>query len=110
MGEKSWGCPGLFFLEKRGGPEDNFTMARGGSGKKINKIKRITAYYYETLKGSTLPSSISIGEDSDKSDSDSNLVLCDESESESESDNEERHTVIMQGIKLSARHVNRKWP
>ena len=52
-------------------------------GKKIDKIKRITVHYYETSKGSTLPSSISIGEDSDESDSDNDLVLCDESESES---------------------------
>ena len=30
-GEKSWGGPGLFFLEKRGGPKENFTMIGGGS-------------------------------------------------------------------------------
>ena len=30
-GEKSWGGPGLFFLEKRGGPEENFAMIGGGS-------------------------------------------------------------------------------
>ena len=26
-----WGGPGLFFLEKRGGPKENFTMIGGGS-------------------------------------------------------------------------------
>ena len=30
-GEKSWGASGLFFLEKRGGPEENFAMIGGGS-------------------------------------------------------------------------------
>ena len=30
-GEKSGGGPGLFFLEKRGGPKENFTMIGGGS-------------------------------------------------------------------------------
>ena len=30
-GEKSWGGPGLFLLEKRGGPKENFTMIGGGS-------------------------------------------------------------------------------
>ena len=30
-GGKSWGGPGLFFLEKRGGPKENFTMIGGGS-------------------------------------------------------------------------------
>ena len=30
-GGKSWGGPGLFFLEKRGGPKENFTMIVGGS-------------------------------------------------------------------------------
>ena len=30
-GGKSWGGPGLFFLEKRGGPKGNFTMIGGGS-------------------------------------------------------------------------------
>ena len=30
-GEKSRGGPGLFFLEKRGGPKENFTMIGGGS-------------------------------------------------------------------------------
>ena len=27
----SWVGPGLFFLEKRGGPKENFTMIGGGS-------------------------------------------------------------------------------
>ena len=33
VGGKSWGGPGLFFffLEKRGGPKENFTMIEGGS-------------------------------------------------------------------------------
>ena len=26
-----WGGPGLFFLEKWGGPKENFTMIGGGS-------------------------------------------------------------------------------
>ena len=30
-GGKSWGGPGLFFLGKRGGPKENFTMIGGGS-------------------------------------------------------------------------------
>ena len=31
-GGKSWGGPGpLFFLEKRGGPKENFKMVAGGS-------------------------------------------------------------------------------
>ena len=30
-GKKSWGGPGLFFLEQRGGPKENFTMIGGGS-------------------------------------------------------------------------------
>ena len=30
-GGKSWGGPGLFNLEKRGGPKENFTMIGGGS-------------------------------------------------------------------------------
>ena len=30
-GKKSWGGSGLLFLEKRGGPKENFTMAGGGS-------------------------------------------------------------------------------
>ena len=30
-GGKSWGGPGLFFLEKWGGPKENFTMIEGGS-------------------------------------------------------------------------------
>ena len=30
-GKKSLGGPGLFFLEKRGGPEENFTMIGGVS-------------------------------------------------------------------------------
>ena len=30
-GGKSWGGPGLFFLEKWGGPKENFTMIGGGS-------------------------------------------------------------------------------
>jgi len=67
-------------------------------GKKIDKIKRITVHYYETSKESTIPSSISVGEDSDESDSDDDLVLCDESESdesdESESD-DDSHTVTI---------------
>ena len=29
-GEKLWGGPGLFFLEKKGGPKENFTMVGGG--------------------------------------------------------------------------------
>ena len=28
---KSWGRPGLLFLEKRGGPKENFTMIGDGS-------------------------------------------------------------------------------
>ena len=31
VGGKSWGGPGLFFLGKRGGPKENFTMIGGGS-------------------------------------------------------------------------------
>ena len=31
VGKKSWGGPGLFVLEKRGGPKENFTMIGGGS-------------------------------------------------------------------------------
>ena len=38
-GEKSWGGPGLYFLEKRVGPKYNFTMAGGGS---LCVLKRIT--------------------------------------------------------------------
>ena len=30
-GGESWGGPGLFFLEKRGGLKENFTMIGGGS-------------------------------------------------------------------------------
>ena len=30
-GGKSWGGPGLFFLGKRGGPKENFTMIGGGT-------------------------------------------------------------------------------
>ena len=30
-GGKSWSGPGLFFLEKRGGPKENFVMIGGGS-------------------------------------------------------------------------------
>ena len=30
-GGESWGGLGLFFLEKRGGPKENFTMIGGGS-------------------------------------------------------------------------------
>ena len=30
-GGESWGGPGLFFLGKRGGPKENFTMIGGGS-------------------------------------------------------------------------------
>ena len=30
-GGESLGGPGLFFLEKRGGPKENFTMIGGGS-------------------------------------------------------------------------------
>ena len=30
-GKKSWGGPGLFNLEKRDGPKENFTMIGGGS-------------------------------------------------------------------------------
>ena len=44
-------------------------------GKKIDKIKQITAHYYETSKESTIPSSVSVGEDSDESESDNDLVL-----------------------------------
>ena len=62
------------------------------NGKKIDKIKRITIHYYETLKESTFPSSVSVGEYSDESDSDNDLVLCDERERESESD-DDSHTV-----------------
>ena len=61
----------------------------------MDKIKRITIYYYETSKKSTFPSSVSDGEDSDESDSDNDLVLCDESESESES-GDDSHTVTIQ--------------
>ena len=30
-GGKSWGGPGFFCKEKRGGPKENFTMTGGGS-------------------------------------------------------------------------------
>ena len=36
---KSWGGPGLFCLEKRGGPKENFTMIGGGS---LCVLQRIT--------------------------------------------------------------------
>jgi len=74
------------------------------NGKKIDKIKRITVHYYETSKESTIPSSVSVGENSDES-GDNDLVLCGDSESESESDEDSHYTVPEGTSSRSGRRV-----
>ena len=63
------------------------------NGKKVDKIKRITVHYYKSLKESTFPTSVNVGEDSDESDSDNDLVLYDESESEYDDSDDDSNTV-----------------
>ena len=75
-------------------------------GKKIDKIKQITAHYYETSKESTIPSSVSVGEDSDESESDNDLVLYDESESESESDDDSHTVTIPEGTSTRSGRIH----
>lgn len=72
------------FFRKRGGPKENFTMIKGG-------------LLYESWKESTIPSSVSVGEDSDERDTDNDLVLCDESKGESESDDDNHIVTIQEG-------------
>ena len=73
------------------------------NGKKVDKIKRITVHYYKSLKESTFPTSVNVGEDSDESDSDNDLVLYDESESEyddSDDSDDDSHTVTRSGRRV----------
>ena len=48
VGGKSWGGPGLFFLVKRGGPKENFTMIGGGSVCVLYRIT-LTTIHVEDL-------------------------------------------------------------
>ena len=79
------------------------------NGKKIDKIKRISVHYYETLKESTFPSSVSVGEDSDESDSENDFVLCDESESQSESNDDSLTVTIQEGTSTRSGRRVRHW-